>query len=410
MKFRKEPAQSCYLLDTGVENIFIHEYMVSAPGDYVKVYLVALMYTEMGQEVQNEAVAKMLSIPEEEVEKAWMYWEGLGVVRKVEDAMEFVVLKECLYGKKPAKEPEQRNTKPSAILENKPLKGMYKSIERTIGRMLSGVETTEMISWMDDFGATPELIAYAYAYCMTKKKDNVRYVGAVVKGWAANGLTNTAEIEKYLADNDQRHYAYKRIMQALGFARNATEEEKRLINNWFDELGCDMEDILSACGKTSGIPNPNINYVNKILTNRHGGGTPIGGPSPAVSISAYYQYLRDKATSEANQRREEVVRNIPAMEKLDEEMRQCSVGLSRVMVSGGTDKEQQIGRLKKQMDQITRQKAALLTEYNLPSDYMDVKYTCSLCKDTGTKDSGEQCECYLQRSKEAKEKEWEKIS
>lgn len=410
MKFRKEPVQSCYLLDTGVENIFIHEYMVSAPGDYVKIYLVALMYTNMGQDIENAAIAKMLSLPEEEVEKAWMYWEGLGVVRKNDDTVEFSVLKEYLYGKKPVKDIEPRKAKPSAILENKPLKGMYKSIERTIGRMLSGVETTEMINWMDDYGATPELIAYAYAYCMTKKKDNVRYVGAVVKGWTAIGLTNSTEIEKYLAENDQRHYAYKRIMQALGFSRNATEEEKRLINNWFDILGCDMEDILSACGKTSGIPNPNINYVNKILANRHGGIAAPGGQSPAVTVSAYYQYLREKAIAEANQRRDEVYNKIPAMDKLEESMRQCSVGLSRVMVSGGIDKEAQINDLKQEMDRLTRQKANMLTEHNLPSDYMDVKYTCSLCKDTGTKDSGEQCECFLQRTKEAKEKEWERNS
>ena len=410
MKFRKEPVQSVYLLDTGVENIFIHEYMVSAPGDYVKIYLVALMYANMGQDIDNGAIAKMLSLPEDEVEKAWLYWEGLGVVRKVEDALEFSVLKECLYGKKPAKETEPRAAKPSAILENKPLKGMYKSIERTIGRMLSGTETTEMIAWMEDYGATPELIAYAYAYCMAKKKDNIRYVGAVVKGWTANGLTNTADIEKYLADNDQRHYAYKRIMQALGFSRNATEEEKRLINNWFDGLGCDMEDILSACGKTSGIPNPNINYVNKILNNRHGAPTGAGGQGAGMPVSAYYQQLRERAMTQANQRRDEVFEKIPAMERLEEAMRQCSVGLSRVMVSGGVDKEAQIKRLKQEMDQLTRQKANLLTEYNLPADYMDIKYTCGLCKDTGTKDSGEQCECFLQRTKEAKETEWEKIS
>lgn len=410
MKFRKEPVQSCYLLDTGVENIFIHEYMVSAPGDYVKIYLVALMYTNMGQDIENEAIAKMLSLPEEEVEKAWMYWEGLGVVRKVDDTIEFSVLKECLYGKKPVKEPEARVAKPSAILENKPLKGMYKSIERTIGRMLSGTETTEMINWMDDYGATPELIAYAYAYCMAKKKDNVRYVGAVVKGWTALGLSNSTEIEKYLADNDQRHYAYKRIMQALGFSRNATEEEKRLINNWFDGLGCDMEDILSACGKTSGIPNPNINYVNKILANRHSGVAAPGGQSRAVTVSSYYQYLREKAITEANQRRDEVYAKIPEIDKLEEAMRQCSVGLSRVMVSGGTDKEYQINQLKQEMDRLTRQKANLLTEHSLSADYMDVKYTCSLCKDTGTKDTGEQCECFLQRTKEAKDTEWERIS
>lgn len=410
MKFRKEPVQSCYLLDTGVENIFIHEYMVSAPGDYVKIYLVALMYTNMGQDIENEAIAKMLSLPEEEVEKAWMYWEGLGVVRKADDTIAFSVLKECLYGKKPVKEAEPKAPRPSAILENKPLKGMYKSIERTIGRMLSGTETTEMINWIDEYGATPELIAYAYAYCMAKKKDNVRYVGAVVKGWTSNGLTNSTEIEKYLADNDQRHYSYKRIMQSLGFSRNATEEEKRLINNWFDGLGCDMEDILSACGKTSGIPNPNINYVNKILTNRHSGIAAPGAPSPAVTVSAYYQYLREKAIAEATMRRDEVYAKIPAIDKLEEAMRQCSVGLSRVMVSGGTDKEIQIDRLKREMDQLTRQKANLLTDHNMPADYMDVKYTCSLCKDTGTKDSGEQCECFLQRTKEAKETEWARIS
>ena len=282
MKFRKEPVQSCYLLDTGVENIFIHEYMVSAPGDFVKIYLVALMYTEMGEDIDQAGIAKMLSIPEEEVEKAWVYWEGMGVVRKKDDTIEFAVLKECLYGKKPVKEHETPVVKPSAVLENKSLKGMYKSIERTIGRMLTGSETTEMINWMDDFGATPELIAYAYAYCMTKKKDNVRYVGAVVKGWTSNGLTNVTEIEKYLSDNDQRHYSYKRIMQALGFTRNATEEEKRLINAWFDGLNCDMEDILNACGKTSGIPNPNINYVNKILNNQHAGGD--AAQNPAVMV------------------------------------------------------------------------------------------------------------------------------
>jgi len=410
MKFRKEPVQSCYLLDTGVENIFIHEYMVSAPGDFVKIYLVALMYTEMGEDIDQAGIAKMLSIPEEEVEKAWVYWEGMGVVRKKDDTIEFAVLKECLYGKKPVKEHETPVVKPSAVLENKSLKGMYKSIERTIGRMLTGSETTEMINWMDDFGATPELIAYAYAYCMTKKKDNVRYVGAVVKGWTSNGLTNVTEIEKYLSDNDQRHYSYKRIMQALGFTRNATEEEKRLINAWFDGLNCDMEDILNACGKTSGIPNPNINYVNKILNNQHGRSTAVSGGGTGMTITAYYQYLREKALADAAERRNQVVARIPAIEKIEESLRQRSVDISRVMVTGGRDKTLQMDQLKREIDRLTHEKAALLTEYDFPSDYMDVKYACSLCKDTGTKDTGEQCECFVSRTKEAKEREWERTS
>ncbi len=66
--------------------------------------------------------------------------------------------------------------------------------------------------------------------------------------------------------------------------------------------------------------------------------------------------------------------------------------------------------MKQRLDRLAREKENLLTEHNLPSDYLDIKYVCSLCKDTGTKDSGEQCECFLSRTKEAKEMEWEKIS
>ena len=48
-----------YLLDTEVENIFISEHMVTAPGDYVKVYLEDqfLPAPEEGQTVYDYAYA-----------------------------------------------------------------------------------------------------------------------------------------------------------------------------------------------------------------------------------------------------------------------------------------------------------------------------------------------------------------
>ena len=47
--------------------------------------------------------------------------------------------------------------------------------------------------------------------------------------------------------------------------QNWTEEEKRIMDHWFDDMNCSLETILEACGKTTGISNPNINYVNKVL-------------------------------------------------------------------------------------------------------------------------------------------------
>ena len=88
-----------------VENMFINEYMPMAPGEYVKVYLFALMYADIGEEMSNRMIAKQLDIQEEDVLKAWNYWEHLGLISKIpfehggrfDYTIEFMNLKEHLY-------------------------------------------------------------------------------------------------------------------------------------------------------------------------------------------------------------------------------------------------------------------------------------------------------------------------
>ena len=113
MTFRREKIKDYFLLDTSVENLFINEYMAAAPGDFVKVYLFAQMYADLGQEITNEEIAKYLSMEHEDVLRAWTYWEKMGVIRKIrrESAdkfdydVEFVLLKEQFYGDKESKRP-----------------------------------------------------------------------------------------------------------------------------------------------------------------------------------------------------------------------------------------------------------------------------------------------------------------
>ena len=82
MAFLIKRDENWYLRDTGIENIFINEYMAQAPGDYVKIYILALMYAQMGAEISNEAIAKSVGVEEEDVLKAWNYWESQGAVIK----------------------------------------------------------------------------------------------------------------------------------------------------------------------------------------------------------------------------------------------------------------------------------------------------------------------------------------
>lgn len=265
MGFRKEQINDYFLLDTGVENIFINEHMASAPGDFVKVYLLALMYANLSLDITNEEIARHLSLELEDVLKAWTYWEKLGAVKKIkknpedkfEYDIEFIVLKEQLYGKSSRKVYiSEQNAQ--AQMADKEIKDMFAAIENITGRVISGTELMEVLSWINDFGAAPEVIVYGYSYCVQKKKKDIKYIAAVIKAWASEGLRDVISVEKYLSENEKKQYLYKRVFQALGFMRNATEEERRIMDTWFETMEFTLDKVLEACSKTSGIANPNI--------------------------------------------------------------------------------------------------------------------------------------------------------
>lgn len=417
MAFTVEQTKELYLLDTEVENIFINEFMTAAPGDYVKVYLLSLMYANSGTETDNAGIAKQLSLDEEDVLKAWNYWEGLGAVRKkykdIKDKfrydVEFLCIKEQLYGNKIKRAGNQEDTLPLLISDDE-LKKLYRSIERITGRLLGGKEPTEIISWINDYGANAETIVYAYSYCVNnKKKDNYKYVSTILKEWTSKQLFEVPQIENYLKEVDERHFLYKRVLKAMGFLRNATEEEKRIMDTWFDEMQFSIEKILEACSKTSGISNPNFNYVNQILVNWFTGKTSgqkssESGGKKVISMAdvhRYYNKIRKQAEDDANKRREQIYAHIPRIKEIDEELRMCGMEMSRIMISGSAGKKQQAAKYKNKVEELLKQKAEILKENGYDSSHIETKYKCELCRDTGTNDDNERCSCFKEIQNEA---------
>jgi len=91
---------------TPVENLFIHEFMLKAPGDFVKVYLFGLMQCYNPDCTQNTipAFSRALGLENTDVENAFRYWERQGLLTIVEDAkgelsIEFHNIKDLLYNK-----------------------------------------------------------------------------------------------------------------------------------------------------------------------------------------------------------------------------------------------------------------------------------------------------------------------
>lgn len=414
MNFVKSRVREYYLQDTAVENFFINEYMPQAPGDYVKVFLYGLMNAQYGITVKDELMARTLGLSDKTIQKAWNYWEEMGCIRRqyldaegnVDFTVEFLSLKEMMYGKsQEAAEPEE-NEVDTEISGSDQIKEMFEAVEQSLGRSLSTTELTNMLEMVQEEHIPTELIRYGVKYCTHAGKSSLRYITSVIRSWSDKGLHTVDQVDEYLQENDRRHYEYSRILRALGFTRNATEEERRLMDKWLDDLGFDMERILEACNKTAGISNPNFSYVNKVLENwseeASSRGISVNKKETVTrkTLKEYYAYLRNKEEQEALDRTKEVYNKVPEVKDLDEEQKRLIVQRTQAMINQDENQEKVIAE---RLEQIHVDKAILMTENGFELNYMDVQYKCDQCEDTGITSEGTPCSCAAQRMEEAEE-------
>ena len=414
MNFIREKIKDFYLLDSRIENIFINEYMPAAPGDYVKVFVYAWMYAEHGLEMSNETMARQLGLEEKDVLDAWSYWEKMGAVKKhfqdgsgkLEFTIEFVNLKEMMYGKNSAPvKGEKKKAEKDNVFGNKAVKSMLSQIEKLLGRGLSSTEIGRILAWLSDYGAAPEVVLFASRYCIDKNKTSLKYIEKVVKEWTEEGLETVDQINEKLQELDEKYYRYRRVLKALGFSRNATEAEKEMMDAWFEQMGYTMERVLEACNKTAGISSPNFNYVNKVLENwsdeaqRRGADVNKKIVVTQGVLNQYYDYLREKAERDAEVKKAEIYGKLPRIREIDEEIRKMSSQLSKALIMGNAEEESK--KINNVMDELAAERAVILTENNYEMDYTDIKYACEKCNDTGITDLGERCSCIKQRTEEA---------
>ena len=106
------------------------------------------------------------------------------------------------------------------------------------------------------------------------------------------------------------------------------------------------------------------------------------------------QERREAEEEEARQRTEEVYAKVPKIRGIDDEITGLNRELSRIIISDTVDKKKAGARIRQEMERLNMEKAFLLTENDYELDYMDIHYTCPLCKDTGMLETGEKCQCY----------------
>ena len=272
--------------DTPIENIFINDYMPSADGTYVKVYLMGYKYAKDRQDFNNETLSKNLKLPLTDVLNAWNYWENEGIIIKHETddeynyIVEFVNLKQYYVDnvykhihKINDKNNYVDNDKLISTAKNPEIKTMMEEIEDMLGRPLKINEKQKIVTWLNKYKTKPNVMTQAFSYSVNNKKvKRFSYIESVVSAWYDAGVVDLDTMVEYLEKRNDRFSTFSRISKALGFNRTLTEAEMRTIDRWIDEWGFSMEMILKCLDNSTKINNPNLNYFDKILREWHKNG------------------------------------------------------------------------------------------------------------------------------------------
>ena len=109
-----------------------------------------------------------------------------------------------------------------------------------------------------------------------------------------------------------------------------------------------------------------------------------------------YEKRRDDARFDQLNRQKEVYEKIPRVKEIDEEISKTGFLIARSVLQDPDSYQEKLIEIKATMDQLKQEKAILMTENNIPMDYLEISYSCEKCKDTGFLQDARKCSCLKQ--------------
>ena len=116
-------------------------------------------------------------------------------------------------------------------------------------------------------------------------------------------------------------------------------------------------------------------------------------PEVYIKAKSLLDARRQKAEQAQLLRKAEVLSVCPEIKKLESEM--ATIGANAVrFVAQRENQDEKIRDLAKSSLELQEQRKKILVSNGFPADYLDVKYSCPICRDSGSRD-GFYCSCFL---------------
>lgn len=287
---------------TLVQNRFFDEYMISANGEFVKIYLYLLRSSAAERELSLSSIADAFNHTENDVKRALIYWEKCGLLRLSYDA--YGTLTDILLTDGPI-QPQQSGTavppaqqaakavsapasetaaaaEPQApespvqmtvsasrkkeLSQNEEIRQLLWLAEQYFGKQLSSTEVNHILYFYDELHFSADLIEYLIEYCVSKGKRSIHYIRTVALEWASKQITSVEEAKK---DTNLYSKDYYAILGAFGIKdRGPAQSEVEFMSRWLGTMGFSRELVLEACRRTiNSTHKPSFAYADRILAN-----------------------------------------------------------------------------------------------------------------------------------------------
>lgn len=276
---------------TIVPNIFIDEYMPTANGAYVKVFMYLLRcFGGNCPEVTISSIADRLDNTEKDIIRALNYWAKLNLltlshnIQKEITAINLVDLNNGQTSKpatpdfvspldsaavsintetSPAKRPSYSTEKIAQLTNNDEIKWAMHIVEIYLDRPLKPMDIQLILYLYEELQFSAELIMYLYEYCVSKGKKNVSYIEAVALTWAEKGIETEEKAKESTATYNDHFNA---VNKAFGLNRTPGQIERQYISKWVQVFGYPDEIITEACNRAIlRTQKPDFKYTDKIL-------------------------------------------------------------------------------------------------------------------------------------------------
>lgn len=112
------------------------------------------------------------------------------------------------------------------------------------------------------------------------------------------------------------------------------------------------------------------------------------------TIMTDYNKKRLRAAQAADEKRDKLYARIPRLAEIDRQIKIFSISLSKIYLSRPHDLEGRVNELRRNLENLKRERQEIFEKNNIPSTYLDIEYECQKCSDTGYTPDGKRCTCY----------------